>query len=100
MVHDRDAGPSLVLLLSDFEEGNDGGLLVLGGVFGDDGLCDLLVLSVELKGDGGVVVRAVAVLQVSERSIEGEEERGRVRGRRRQESVQQRGRRIQRGPRW
>lgn len=63
VVHDRDAGPPLVLLLRDLEQGNDGGLLVLGRVLCDDGLGDFLVLCRELERDLGVVVRRVAVLR-------------------------------------
>jgi len=65
VVHDRDAGPPLVLLLRDLEQRDDGSLLVLGRVLCDNGLGDFLVLCRELERDLGIVVRRVAVLRAS-----------------------------------
>lgn len=61
IVHDRDRDPTRVLALTEVEQWDDGGLLVLLGVVRDDLLCHLLVLLVKLKGDIGVVVVGVAV---------------------------------------
>lgn len=55
VVHDGDGGPALVLALAEVEEGDDGGLLVLRGVVGDDFLGTLEVLGGEFEGNlGGV----------------------------------------------
>ena len=62
LVHDADAAES-VLALSEVEERHDGGLLVLGGVTGDDFLDELLILRREFEGNLGIVLGRVAVLQ-------------------------------------
>ena len=51
VVHDGDGRPALVLALAEVEKGDDGGLLVLGRVVGDDFLCTLHVLGGELEWD-------------------------------------------------
>eukprot|EP00804_Cyclotella_cryptica_P023792 CCRYP_011170-RC/>CCRYP_011170-RC protein AED:0.44 eAED:1.00 QI:0/0/0/1/0/0/2/0/121 len=43
LVHGRDREPSSVLTLSEIEEGDDAGLFVVGGIFGED-FVDTLVL--------------------------------------------------------
>lgn len=61
VVHDRDGNPTGVLTLTEVEQWDDGSLLVLFGVVGDDLLCHLLVLLVELERNVGVVVVGVTV---------------------------------------
>lgn len=51
VVHDADACPAFVLPLAEVEERNDGGLLVLGRVVGDDLLRTLQVIRGELERD-------------------------------------------------
>jgi hypothetical protein len=51
MIHHTDACPSVVLPLGEIQEGNDGCLLVLRRVLGDDTLGALLVLCIELERD-------------------------------------------------
>ena len=62
LVHDADAGES-VLTLAEIEERHNGGLLVVGGVSRDNLLDELLILFGELERDRRVVLRAVAVLR-------------------------------------
>ena len=62
LVHDADAAES-VLALSEVEERHDGGLLVLGGVSGDNLLDEFLILWCKFEGNFEVVLRRVAVLQ-------------------------------------
>jgi hypothetical protein len=50
VVHDTDARPSLVLPLSDVEERDDRGLLVLRRIFGNDLLGPLDIVSCECEG--------------------------------------------------
>jgi hypothetical protein len=50
VVHDTDARPPFVLPLSDVEERDDRGLLVLRRIFGDDLLGPLDVVSCECEG--------------------------------------------------
>lgn len=61
-IHDADTGEA-VLALSEIEKGHHGGLLVLGRVSLENLVDEFLILLVELEGNGGVVVRRVAVLQ-------------------------------------
>lgn len=51
IVHHADARPALVLSLAEVEEWDHRGLLVLRGVVGDDLLCALHVLGIELEWD-------------------------------------------------
>lgn len=62
MVHHRQRSPS-VLPLPEVEHGDDGGLPVLSGVAGDDGLHLFGVFFVELEGDllCHILVRAMVV---------------------------------------
>lgn len=53
VVHNGDGSPALVLALAEVEEGDDGGLLVLRGVVGDDFLCTGEVVGSELERDLG-----------------------------------------------
>jgi hypothetical protein len=54
------------LTLSKIEQRNNCCLLVLSGVFVDDGLSTSQIFFVELELDGGVVLRSIAVLDGKE----------------------------------
>lgn len=49
MVHRTDARPSIILPLSEIQKRNNGGLLILRRVFGNDRLGTLHVLCIELE---------------------------------------------------
>lgn len=76
LVHDADTGEA-VLPLAEIEEGHHGGFFVLRGVAFQDFGDEFLVYGIELEGDGGVVLRGIAVLkkwgsgQIARESIEG-----------------------------
>lgn len=65
MVHHRQRAESRILTLGQVEQGNDGSLLVLRRVLGNDVGGKLLVGRVECKRDGGVVDGRVPVLEGS-----------------------------------
>jgi hypothetical protein len=51
IVHNANASPALVLALAEVKQRNDGRLFILWRVVGDDILCPLCVLRVELERD-------------------------------------------------
>lgn len=61
MVHDADRGPSLVLSLTEVEERDDSGLLVLRWVTRDNLIGKLAVLGVECEWNFGVVVVGITM---------------------------------------
>lgn len=60
-IHDADRSKAM-LTLTKIENGHDGSLLVLRGVFLENLCDDGLILLVELEGNIGVVVRCIAML--------------------------------------
>jgi len=61
LIHDADAAEA-VLALTEVEQRHYCGLLVLGGISGQDLFDELLILRCELEGDAGVVDRGIAML--------------------------------------
>ena len=61
MVHHADACEILVLSLSEFEQRNDGSLLVLAGIAGNEFIGNSLVCFCEREGDRRIVVVCITM---------------------------------------